>query len=214
MTPFSLRGRDPVQSAARIRLIPALRRRPSHCPPRRRSDPCLITWRPRAGPGFAPVSRDLNREPPLSPGGRLPRGGPLRRPNLEAPAVATAPSTASPHRSVDARGRALPMTDAEIRARAEVAIRALDAIDDMGDAEEQRQTLDALIEALNADPLSDRKRFGPGIPRRSRRLPRPRRRFEALRPRERQPACGRPARPADIPTSRRFACSVASLGVS
>jgi hypothetical protein len=34
--------------------------------------------------------------------------------------------TVSPHRSVDARGRALPMTDSEVRARAQTAIRALD----------------------------------------------------------------------------------------
>jgi hypothetical protein len=29
----------------------------------------------------------------------------------------------------------------------------------MGDEEEQRRTLDALIEAIDAEPLSDRKRF-------------------------------------------------------
>ena len=70
-----------------------------------------------------------------------------------------APSAVSPHRSVDASGRALPMTDAEIQARAAVAIRALDAVADMGDEDEQRQTLDALMKAIDAEPLSDRKRF-------------------------------------------------------
>ena len=82
------------------------------------------------------------------------------RPGTQEPStMAIAPTTVSPHRSVDSTGRALPMTDAEVRARAEVAIRALDAIDDMGDEEEQRQTLEALMEAIDAEPLSDRKRF-------------------------------------------------------
>jgi excisionase family DNA binding protein len=78
----------------------------------------------------------------------------------EARPMSIAPSTTSPHRSVDARGRALPMTDAEVRARAKVAIRALDALDDIGDEAEQLQTLEALIEAIDSEPLSDRKRFG------------------------------------------------------
>ena len=69
------------------------------------------------------------------------------------------PPTASAYRSVDASGRALPLTDAEIRSRAEAAFRALDAIPDMGDLDEQVRTLDALTEGLNAEPLSDRKRF-------------------------------------------------------
>ena len=73
--------------------------------------------------------------------------------------MAIAPSTASPHRSVDARGRALPMTDAEIRARAGEIARGLDALDNMGDEEEQRQTLEALMKAIDEEPLSDRKRF-------------------------------------------------------
>jgi hypothetical protein len=46
--------------------------------------------------------------------------------------------TISPGRSVDAIGRALPMTDEEIRARAAEIARGLDALDDMGDEEEQR----------------------------------------------------------------------------
>jgi hypothetical protein len=74
--------------------------------------------------------------------------------------MAIANPTVSPHRSVDAHGRALPMTEAEIRGRAEAVARGLDALDDMGDEDEQRQTLDALIEAIDSEPLSDRKRFG------------------------------------------------------
>ena len=69
------------------------------------------------------------------------------------------PTTASPHRSVDAAGRALFMTDEEIRARAGSIAQSLDALDDMGDEEEQRQTLEALIKYLDEDRLSDRKRF-------------------------------------------------------
>jgi hypothetical protein len=52
--------------------------------------------------------------------------------------------TASPGHSVDTTGRAIPMTDEAIRARAAEIARGLDALDDMGDEEEQRQTLDAL----------------------------------------------------------------------
>src|SRR3954447_12151865 len=75
------------------------------------------------------------------------------------PTMAIAPDPVSPHRSVDARGRALPMTDEEIRWRNEEAIRALDEIATIGDEEEQNATLDALIQGLDEDRLSDRKRF-------------------------------------------------------
>jgi hypothetical protein len=68
--------------------------------------------------------------------------------------MAVASSMVSPHRSVDASGRALPMTDAEIRARSEEITRGLDALDDMGDVEEQRQTLEALMKAIDEEPLS------------------------------------------------------------
>src|SRR3954447_17803574 len=76
-----------------------------------------------------------------------------------SPTMAFAPNPVSPHRSVDARGRALPMTDEEIRRRNEGAIRALDEIATIGDEEEQNATLDALIQGLDEDRLSDRKRF-------------------------------------------------------
>ena len=72
-----------------------------------------------------------------------------------------APSRFSAHRSVDATGRALPMTEEEIRARAAEVARGLDALDDMGDEEEQQRTLDALIKAIDEEPLSARKRFRP-----------------------------------------------------
>ena len=68
-------------------------------------------------------------------------------------------STVSPHRSVDATGRALPMSAEKIHANAAEIARGLDALDNMGDEEEQRQTLTALIEAIDGEPLSPRRRF-------------------------------------------------------
>jgi hypothetical protein len=73
--------------------------------------------------------------------------------------MAITPPPVSPGHSVDATGRALPMTDEEIRARAAEIARGLDALDDMGDEEEQ--TLDALMKAIDEEPLSARKRFRP-----------------------------------------------------
>ena len=67
-------------------------------------------------------------------------------------------STVSPHRSVDATGRAIPMTVEEIHARAVEIAMGLDALDDMGDEEEQRQTLSALMKAIDEEPLSPRRR--------------------------------------------------------
>jgi excisionase family DNA binding protein len=72
---------------------------------------------------------------------------------------AAAPQATLPRRSVDDRGRLVPMTEEEVRGRAEAIARGLDALDDMGDEDEQRQTLDALMVAIDEDRLSDRKRF-------------------------------------------------------
>ena len=69
---------------------------------------------------------------------------------LQGGATAT---PAAPHRSVDTHGRALPMTEEEIRKRNEEAVRGLLALDDMGDEDEQRETLDALLKALEENPL-------------------------------------------------------------
>jgi hypothetical protein len=73
--------------------------------------------------------------------------------------MAITPPTVPHYHSVDATGRALPMTDEEIRARAAEVARGLDALDDMGDEEEQRQTLEALMKAIDEEPLSARRRF-------------------------------------------------------
>ena len=49
---------------------------------------------------------------------------------------------------------ALPMTDAEIRVRAGEIARGLDALDDMGDEEDQRQTLEALSSHRRSSRIS------------------------------------------------------------
>ncbi len=73
--------------------------------------------------------------------------------------MAIAPEPVSPYRSVDIHGRALPMTEEEIVERNAEAIRALDEVAEMGDEEEQRATLEALMIAIDEEPLSPRKRF-------------------------------------------------------
>ena len=72
--------------------------------------------------------------------------------------MASAP-TVSPRRSFDEHGRALPLSEEEVRRRNAQAIQALDALDDMGDEPEQRATLNALMAALNEEPLAHRPRF-------------------------------------------------------
>ena len=73
--------------------------------------------------------------------------------------MAIAPDPASPYCSVDIHGRALPMTAEEILKRNAGAIRALDEVVEMGDDEEQRATLEALMTAIDEEPLSARRRF-------------------------------------------------------
>ncbi len=73
--------------------------------------------------------------------------------------MATAPSRDSTHRSIDTRGRALPLTDAEIRARAKVAIKALEQIADDIDDTDTDEMCEAIERGIDEDRLSDRKRF-------------------------------------------------------
>jgi hypothetical protein len=75
--------------------------------------------------------------------------------------MATAPSSAVPLRSFDDRGRAVRLTEEEIRQRNTLALAALDAIEQIGDDVEQRETLDYLVRVIDEDRLSDRPRFGP-----------------------------------------------------
>jgi hypothetical protein len=73
--------------------------------------------------------------------------------------MATAPTTYPPHRSIDAQGRALPMSDAEIRSRAQVAIKALEQIADDVDENDTEEMCEAIERGIDEDRLSDRKRF-------------------------------------------------------
>jgi hypothetical protein len=63
-------------------------------------------------------------------------------------------------RSFDERGRALRLSEDEIRERNAKALEALDAIEEIGDDEEQRDTLGYLMRVVDEDRLSDRPRFG------------------------------------------------------
>jgi len=63
-------------------------------------------------------------------------------------------------RSFDDLGRAVRLTENEIRERNALALAALDAIDGIGDDAEQRETLDYLVRVVDEDRLSDRPRFG------------------------------------------------------
>jgi len=71
--------------------------------------------------------------------------------------MSTAEQAVLPHRSTDERGRAIPMTDEEVRARAGAVARGLEALNEMGDEHEQRQTLDALTAALGGEHPPDRE---------------------------------------------------------
>ena len=74
--------------------------------------------------------------------------------------MATAPSTAVSQPSFDDRGQAVRFTEDEIRQRNALALAALEAIEGIGDDDEQRETLDYLIRVVDEDRLSDRPRFG------------------------------------------------------
>jgi len=76
-----------------------------------------------------------------------------------AQAMAIAPKPVSPYRSVDIHGRALPMTEAEILQRNTEAIRALDEVAKMGDEEEQRATLEALMTAIDEEMIMPRSQL-------------------------------------------------------
>ena len=74
--------------------------------------------------------------------------------------MATAAPTAASLRSFDDRGRAVRLTEDEIRERNALALAALDAIEEIADDAEQRETLDYLRRVVDEDRLSDRPRFG------------------------------------------------------
>jgi hypothetical protein len=74
--------------------------------------------------------------------------------------MATAPPTAAFLRSFDDRGRAIRLTEDEIRQRNALALAALEAIQEIGDDAEQRETFGYLMRVVDEDRLSDRPRFG------------------------------------------------------
>ena len=74
--------------------------------------------------------------------------------------MATAPPTTISPRSFDDRGRAVRLTEDEIRERNGLALASLDAVEEIGDDDEQRETFDYLVRVVDEDRLSDRPRFG------------------------------------------------------
>jgi hypothetical protein len=74
--------------------------------------------------------------------------------------MATAPPTSVLPRSFDELGRAVRMNNDEIRERNALALAALDAVEEIGDDAEQRDTLSYLMRVVDEDRMSDRPRFG------------------------------------------------------
>ena len=73
--------------------------------------------------------------------------------------MASAPAIASPHRSVDASGRALPMTDAELRVRTAAVIQGLAAAAEITDETDTDETWERFVRGIDEDRMSSRKRF-------------------------------------------------------
>jgi hypothetical protein len=67
--------------------------------------------------------------------------------------------TVTPRRSVDEHGRLLPMTEGEIRAHNQAAIRALEEIANITDETDTDEMYERFIQGLDEDRLSDRRRF-------------------------------------------------------
>ena len=63
--------------------------------------------------------------------------------------MATAPSMALAQRSFDDHGRAIRLTEHEIRQRNALTLAALDAVEGIGDEVEQRETLDYLVRVVD-----------------------------------------------------------------
>jgi hypothetical protein len=85
--------------------------------------------------------RDTAIEMEISGGSRMDSEGEV--------AIGTKPPTTVPPRSFDDEGRIIRFTEEEVRARNAIALAALGAIAKIGDAEEQRETLDYLIRAID-----------------------------------------------------------------
>jgi hypothetical protein len=74
--------------------------------------------------------------------------------------MATAPRASDAQRSFDDRGRGVRLTEDQVRERNELALAALEAILEIGDDAEQRETFDYLRRVVDEDRMSDRPRFG------------------------------------------------------
>ena len=72
-----------------------------------------------------------------------------------------ASSTSGSLPTFDNVGRPIQLTASEVRERNLVALAALDAVEQIGDDAEQRETLEYLMRVVDDDRLSDRPRFGP-----------------------------------------------------
>lgn len=75
--------------------------------------------------------------------------------------MSTSPSTSGCIPTFDSLGRPIKLTEPEIRERNLVALATLEAVAEIGDAAEQRETLDYLKRSVDDDRLSARPRFGP-----------------------------------------------------
>jgi hypothetical protein len=69
-------------------------------------------------------------------------------------------SIAATRPSFDECGRAFRLNVDQVRERNALALAALDAIEQIGDESEQRETLEYLVRVVDQDRLSDRPRFG------------------------------------------------------
>lgn len=75
--------------------------------------------------------------------------------------MSTAPSTSGCTPTFDSLGRPIKLTDSQIHERNLVAIAALEAVEQIGDAAEQRETHDYLMRAVDDDRMSAPARFAP-----------------------------------------------------
>lgn len=75
--------------------------------------------------------------------------------------MSPAPLASDVRPTFDSVGHLIQLTESEIHERNRVALAAIEAIEQIGDASEQRETLDYLMRAVDDDRLSARRRFGP-----------------------------------------------------
>ena len=66
-----------------------------------------------------------------------------------------------PPRSVDDRGKLIPLTPGQWELRKAAALKALDDIMEIGDEAEHRETLEFLIKALVREPIVPDEPVGP-----------------------------------------------------